>query len=153
DPVWTEKVALVVNELASNLVKHAGGGELIARVLDGDRGIEVLALDRGGGMENVERCFADGFSTAGSPGTGLGAVRRLASIVDVYSVRAGGTAIVARVGTSAVNGFDLGAVQVPMQGEAVCGDGWRVMATAEGKHSILIVDGLGHGLGASDAAR
>jgi anti-sigma regulatory factor (Ser/Thr protein kinase) len=156
--VATEKVALLVNELGSNLVKHAGGGELIARDLGGEGGVEVLVLDRGAGMTDVEGCFADGFSTASSPGTGLGAVRRLASFVDVYSARPGGTAIVARVseikpGAASRNGFDVGAVSVPKSGEEVCGDGWLATAGPHGRHSLVLVDGLGHGLGAADAAR
>src|SRR5215472_9610624 len=126
-----ERVSLVVNELGSDLVKHGGGGELIARVLGVAEGIEVLALDRGAGMANVDACFDDGYSTAGSAGTGLGAVRRLASFVDVYSARPGGTAIVARVAgvdtpARQRNGFDVGAVWAPMTGEDVCGDGWAV---------------------------
>jgi anti-sigma regulatory factor (Ser/Thr protein kinase) len=153
-----ERVSLVVNELGSNLVKHGGGGELIARVLGVAEGIEVLALDRGAGMANVDACFDDGYSTAGSAGTGLGAVRRLASFVDVYSARPGGTAIVARVAgvdtpARQRNGFDVGAVWAPMTGEDVCGDGWAVRNGEDGRYAVLVVDGLGHGLGASDASR
>jgi anti-sigma regulatory factor (Ser/Thr protein kinase) len=150
-----ERVALLVNELGSNIVKHAGGGELIARVLCAGAGVEVLALDRGAGMGDVEACFDDGYSTAGSPGTGLGAVRRLASVVDVYSVRSGGTAIVAQVAADGPHpkAFEVGAVWAPMKGEEVCGDGWAVAAGAGGTYSILVADGLGHGVGAADAAR
>gem|GEM_PF-3095637 len=85
------RLALVVNELASNLVKHGGGGQLLVRAVEG--AVEVLALDRGDGMANVAECFRDGYSTMGSPGTGLGAVQRLASLVDVYTMRPGGTTI------------------------------------------------------------
>ena len=65
--------------------------------LPGRPALEILALDTGRGMASVEECFRDGHSTSGSAGTGLGAVRRLASFVDVYSRRPGGTAIVAHV--------------------------------------------------------
>ena len=47
--------------------------------------LDVLALDRGPGMSDVDRCLADGYSTAGSPGTGLGAIGRLADQFDIYS--------------------------------------------------------------------
>jgi anti-sigma regulatory factor (Ser/Thr protein kinase) len=153
-----EKVALIINELGSNLVKHAGGGDLIARVLGADAGIEVLALDRGTGMADVEACFGDGYSTAGSPGTGLGAVRRLASLVDVYTARPGGTAIVARVTSMDAAGphrcgFEIGAVCAPLAGEEICGDGWAVAAGEGGTCTVLVTDGLGHGTGAADAAQ
>ena len=50
-------VALVVTELATNLLKHAGGGQILADYRrDGDgAGLEVLALDRGSGMIDVAR--------------------------------------------------------------------------------------------------
>src|SRR5687768_10037593 len=93
------KVALVVTEAATNLVKHARDGAVLLRPLDdaGAVGIEVLALDRGPGMADVGRCLRDGFSTAGSPGNGLGAVRRLAAVLDIYSALGSGTALLARV--------------------------------------------------------
>jgi len=149
------RLALVVNELASNLVKHGGGGQLLVRAVEG--AVEVLALDRGDGMANVAECFRDGYSTMGSPGTGLGAVQRLASLVDVYTMRPGGTAIVARVSPFARHGarpvtLEVGTVTVPKAGEKVCGDGFAVADDPECP-SLMVVDGLGHGLGAADASR
>jgi anti-sigma regulatory factor (Ser/Thr protein kinase) len=152
-----EKLALLVNELGTNLVKHAGGGELLVRALPGRPAVEVLALDKGGGMASVEESFRDGHSTSGSAGTGLGAVRRLASFVDVYSSRPGGTAIVAHVTAPDASGlaarrWEVGAVCVPKPGEEVCGDDWAAVETAQGYH-LMMADGLGHGLGAAEAVR
>jgi anti-sigma regulatory factor (Ser/Thr protein kinase) len=152
DATQQGRLALVVNELGTNLVKHGDGGQLIARTPDGSPVIELLALDRGVGMASVAECFRDGYSTAGSPGTGLGAVQRLAGLVDVYSTRPGGTAILARVGDAGPARLDLGAVCVPKSGEEVCGDAWAVAAEQECP-AVMVVDGLGHGLGAADAAR
>ncbi|HKX06006.1 MAG TPA: ATP-binding protein, partial [Methylomirabilota bacterium] len=90
DATQQGKLALVINELGGNLVKHGRGGQLIARAPAGPPAIELLAVDQGEGMASVAECFRDGYSTAGSPGTGLGAVRRLAAWVDVYSTRPGG---------------------------------------------------------------
>jgi anti-sigma regulatory factor (Ser/Thr protein kinase) len=151
------KLALVVNELGGNLIKHAGGGELLVRALELPAAIELLALDRGAGMASVAECFRDGYSTAGSPGTGLGAVERLASLVDVYSARPGGTAIMARVDAHGrsegrVPSVQIGAVTVPKAGEEVCGDAFAV-AAARACPAVVVVDGLGHGVGAADAAR
>jgi anti-sigma regulatory factor (Ser/Thr protein kinase) len=152
DATQQGRLALVVNELGTNLVKHGDGGQLIARTPDGSPVVELLALDRGVGMASVAECFRDGYSTAGSPGTGLGAVQRLAGLVDVYSTRPGGTAILARVGDVGPARLDLGAVCVPKSGEEVCGDAWAVAAEQE-RPAVMVVDGLGHGLGAADAAR
>jgi hypothetical protein len=105
-------------------------------------------------MANPEDCFRDGHSTAGSAGTGLGAVRRLASLVDVYSRRPGGTAIVARVragAAAAAPRWEVGAVRIAKAGEDVCGDSWAASEIGDA-YSVLVADGLGHGLGAADAA-
>lgn len=152
DATQQGKLALVVTELGTNLVKHGDGGQLIARIPAGPPVIELLALDRGAGMASVAECFRDGYSTAGSPGTGLGAVRRLAGLVDVYSTQPGGTAILARVGDARPARLELGAVCVPKTGEELCGDAWAVAAEQECP-AVMVVDGLGHGLGAADAAR
>ena len=55
-------LALVVTELATNLVKHTRGGELLMRRLgaEGQEGIEVLSLDKGPGMSNVAQSLRDG---------------------------------------------------------------------------------------------
>jgi anti-sigma regulatory factor (Ser/Thr protein kinase) len=149
-----EKIALVVSELGTNLVKHGGGGTLVARVMPRRVAVEVLALDKGPGMANVEDSFRDGHSTAGSAGTGLGAVRRLASFVDVYSRGSGGTAILARVdgaeGATA-SPWEIGGVRLAKAGEDVCGDSWTAAETRD-EYSVMVADGLGHGLGAADAA-
>jgi len=156
DDVPRDRLALIVNELGSNLIKHGGGGDLIARALAEGRAVELLALDKGVGMPSVDRCFEDGYSTAGSAGTGLGAVRRLASLVDVYS-RPGGTAIVAEVTapeppSSSPAGWQVGAVCLPKGGEDACGDAWSTSAESRERLAVLVVDGLGHGAGAADAA-
>src|SRR5436309_3144918 len=66
-------VAVVVTEAATNLVKHATAGEILLYALQCGQigGIEALALDRGPGIANVAKCLRDGYSTTGSPGTGL----------------------------------------------------------------------------------
>jgi len=150
-------VALVVTELATNLVKHAKGGELLLRRLgsDGTDGIEVLSLDRGPGMSNVALSLGDGYSTAGSPGTGLGAVRRTAEEFDMYSQPGKGTVAVARILASRRTGSPyaqaVGVVRQAKPGEAVCGDNWIARWFADG-WVCAVADGLGHGVTAADAA-
>jgi anti-sigma regulatory factor (Ser/Thr protein kinase) len=156
----TGRVGLLATELASNLLKHALGGVLVIRAVnDGWWGVEVLALDRGPGMPEPEGCFRDGQSTSGSLGIGLGAVRRLSTDVDVYSVVPSGTALLARIvvtrATARERGtpFDVGAISVPKPGQEVCGDGWAALQDGTGACWLLVADGLGHGLAAAEAAR
>lgn len=153
-------VAIIVTELAMNLAKHSIGGELFLHelVCETAVGIEVLALDRGPGMANVGQCLTDGYSSSGSPGTGLGAVQRLSSIFDVFSAPVQGTTILARYWSDPneehlLSGdFNVGVVSTPKPGETVCGDGWAMKGS--GNHAnLLLVDGLGHGLLAAEVSR
>jgi anti-sigma regulatory factor (Ser/Thr protein kinase) len=154
DETEAGKVALVVTEAATNLVKHAGGGEILVGPA-GDDGVAVLSLDRGPGMANLAACLRDGFSTSGTTGTGLGAISRLATRFDIHSVPGAGTALMAAVtrGRRAPRSelFDVGGVSVPAPEETVCGDAWAVAAVADGI-KVIVVDGLGHGPLAHDAA-
>lgn len=153
------KVALAATEMATNIVKHAGTGELVLRRIDelGGRGIEVLALDRGPGIRKVGESLRDGYSTTGSPGTGLGALGRLAHVFDLHSVPDAGTAVLVRLWKKAPRGginarFALGVVNVPSPGERVSGDDWAVEQAGQNA-VVLVVDGLGHGERAAEAAQ
>lgn len=152
------RVGIVATELASNLVKHASqGGQLLIRGRGGsDAEVEMFALDRGPGMPDVSRGMSDGYSTAGSQGTGLGAVKRLADAFDIYSQHGKGTAVLARLRPEGaeparVAAFDVAGVSVAMPGEQVCGDAWGVVID-RGRAVIGVVDGLGHGMFAAAAA-
>ena len=91
------RAQIVATELANNLARHAQNGFLVARLLQETegRGVEIAAIDRGPGMD-VERCLTDGYSTGGTPGTGLGAAQRVSDLFDAYSSPAG-TVAVARI--------------------------------------------------------
>jgi anti-sigma regulatory factor (Ser/Thr protein kinase) len=150
-------VALVTTELATNLLKHASCGEIVVRpVIDrGIGGIELLALDKGSGIANLAESLRDGYSTAGSAGTGLGAIARLAAEFDVQTQPGKGTAVMARLWAGKlVDGADhiaIGAICKPMHGETRCGDGWGCEILAD-RCIVVLVDGLGHGTGAAAAA-
>ncbi|VVO56122.1 hypothetical protein PS876_00548 [Pseudomonas fluorescens] len=148
------RVALVVTELASNLLKHAGRGELHLRVLprQGDAGIELLAVDRAKGFD-LEACLTDGFSTGGTQGIGLGAVSRQADVFDVYADHRGAV-LLARLYPRNNRQPDLlyGVSQHSLHNDPACGDVWH-LAYHGADISALIVDGLGHGEDAELAGR
>lgn len=141
-------LAIVVTEIGNNLVNHARGGELIlsGERASGRRSIDLVAVDRGPGMD-VDRALVDGYSTAGTSGTGLGAVRRLSDRFDCYSSSTG-TVLFASLGNAV---RDLGCVRVPKKGETACGDSWSVV-DRNGARWILVSDGLGHGPFAAEAS-
>lgn len=155
DEVGRGKVALVASELAGNLARHARGGELIVSALARGKvaGLECLAIDRGPGMADFRRCLADGFSTAGTPGTGLGAVARLADEFDAFTVVGQGTVLLARLwasplptpGPRAGDALEVGAVCLPVAGERESGDAWASAWPSPGLGLLMVADGLGHG--------
>ena len=150
-----DRVSLVVTEIATNLVKHASGGLFILGAGDDGSGVlEVLALDSGPGIVDIPQALSDGHSTSGTSGTGLGAVVRHADFFQVYSRATKGTAIVARFAAKsggALQAAAMGAVSVPIHGEQVNGDGWA-SKSSNGTRDIMVVDGLGHGEQAHEAA-
>lgn len=151
------RAALVATEIGTNLVKHGNGGELIAQQIsrEGRAGLELLGLDKGPGMDDVTRCLRDGFSTSSSPGTGLGAIERLSQRFEIYSRPGQGTAVLAQLWQGSreppAARTQLGALVVPKPGEVACGDRFCCQDRVEG---LLVagIDGLGHGLGAEQAA-
>jgi anti-sigma regulatory factor (Ser/Thr protein kinase) len=151
------RVGLVATELATNLVKHARGGEILLRADDGARPqVELIALDRGPGMENVSAALIDGHSTAGTAGIGLGAVSRLSDEFDIHSCMPQGTAVLARFrpGRSAAAQpcpFVVAGVSIAKAGETECGDAWTAEYGRDGV-VVLVADGLGHGHFAATAA-
>ncbi|MFJ2480066.1 ATP-binding protein [Pseudomonas sp. NPDC087598] len=148
------RVALIATELASNLLKHAGHGELHLRLLprQGDAGIEMIAVDRAKGFD-LQACLTDGFSTGGTQGIGLGAVSRQADVFDVYADHRGAV-LLARLYPRSDRQADLlyGVSQHSLHNDPACGDVWH-LAYHGGDISALIVDGLGHGEDAEKAAR
>jgi len=129
------KVALVVTELATNLVKHAEReGHLIINSLEWGQanGIEILSLDKGPGIEKVTEALHNGYSTRGSPGTGIGAIRRLSSVFDLYSLPSLGTAVLASLWSGQLpkqfesRNLKIGAISLYKPGEEICGDAWAM---------------------------
>ena len=153
-------VALAATEMATNLVKHAGNGTLLLQRIqeNGSSGLRLIAIDKGPGIPDVTRALQDGHSTAGSMGTGLGAVRRVSDIFEIYSATGVGTLIRAdfwpdsQPNSSVQRNVHTGAVSEPLQGEAECGDGWGRRSFSDSL-VLMVVDGLGHGIFAAEAAR
>jgi anti-sigma regulatory factor (Ser/Thr protein kinase) len=148
-------VGIVATEAATNVVRHAGRGEVL--ISEVENGLELICLDHGPGLADVEASMRDGYSGAGSLGGGLGAMRRLADQFAIYSGVGIGTALVCRfwlgrTASASDNGALWGGLAVPVQGESACGDAWTVVQGSWGA-ALLVVDGLGHGDSAAAAAR
>jgi anti-sigma regulatory factor (Ser/Thr protein kinase) len=141
------EVEIVASELATNVVKHGGGGDIVLRRLteaDGG-GLQLVAIDAGPGTRHLQAMVGDGRTTAGTLGLGLGAIHRLSTRVDMWSAPTRGAVVVARL---VADGTDrepaVAQLRRTIRGESVCGDnvGHRVVA---GGTLLMVADGLGHG--------
>jgi anti-sigma regulatory factor (Ser/Thr protein kinase) len=153
------RAELVATEMCTNLLRHASQGRLLVRAVPASgthaAALELAAIDSGPGMASVEACLRDGYSTGGTAGTGLGAIRRLANTFDIVSQPERGSCVFARLSprdaVRAPAALRVGAVCLPIPGEHECGDGWMWRPEPEGG-SLMLVDGLGHGPQAREAA-
>ena len=161
DATASGRAAIVATELATNIVKYGGPGEILVGSYEDDTGsgLEILALDRGVGIADTAEAQRDGHSTGGSPGNGFGAIKRQAQAFDIASWPGRGTAVMARMvasPTGRVSGETVvpfhAAVAVPLRGETVSGDICDIHRDAAG-WTVLVADGLGHGPQAAEAAR
>src|SRR4051812_13808272 len=154
DETRAGELAILTTEVTRNVLIHGGGGQVIVAGIESPGGpvVRILALDTGGGIENLPEAMRDGFSTAGTMGTGLGAMKRLARRFEVFTGR-GGTMVLLEVGEgSAMGRVQSAGVTLPYPGERVCGDGWYCEHMPDRTVAVL-ADGLGHGPGAAEAAQ
>lgn len=155
-----EEIALAATELATNLVKHANGGTLtLTPLAEGGRaGLEIESRDDGPGIADVEQALGDRFSTAGTRGTGLGAVNRLMDEFDIASRHGDSTRIVCRRWLREYRPgswpcpLAFGVATRPRGHGEVNGDAFVVRQWAESA-LVGIIDGLGHGPHAHHAAQ
>jgi len=154
------RLAIITAEAATNISKHAKRGEIVLRAIGESRAVDLIAIDAGPGIRNLEQALRDGYSTAGSPGTGLGAIARLASSFDIFTAPEAGTVISARVeagqplGPRSRSAFEVGVVRAAKRGETECGDDWgMVVDEGRGRALLTVADGLGHGTSAAEASR
>jgi len=155
----TDEIALVVAELASSIVKHAGRGAITFRPLqNGERaGIEVEAQDQGPGIADVQASIRDGYSTSGTLGCGLSTVNRLMDELEVSSAPGSGVHVVCRrwVGpankTPTATLWDVGVVTRSKHSAPDNGDAF-VIKQWNSELLVAVIDGLGHGEQAQKAA-
>ena len=172
------EVDIVVQEIGTNAARYATSGGCLhwAETLGPEPGLELFYFDKGPGVFDLDRALRDGVSSGGSLGTGFGAMRRLLDEFDAYSTVKGttrrltsarrstyGTAILGRKWVAPPSDETrrerarrvtrrLGAWSRPRPGEETNGDAYFV-AEHEGETLLAVVDGLGHGRGAREAAK
>lgn len=153
DETRSGELALLATEVSRNVLVHGGGGQVVVAGIKQQNGLlaRILALDKGQGIENVALALSDGYSTAGTMGGGMGAMKRLASKFDIFTGKTG-TIVLLEVGDSQrANSIEVAGIAIPFPGERFCGDTWFCHHDSD-RTLAMLADGLGHGSGAAEAA-
>ena len=89
------KLITAVSELARNMLRYAGGGEVIVEVITRGRenGVRLFFIDKGPGIADIQQAMKDGYSSAKSMGLGLPGAKRLVSEFDIASEVNKGTTV------------------------------------------------------------
>ncbi len=98
DATGQQRIATAVSELARNILKYAGTGEVILSetLRNRRRGIEIRVRDRGPGIEDIEQALEDHYSSSGTLGLGLPGVKRMVDEFEIDSEPGRGTEVVIR---------------------------------------------------------
>lgn len=167
------EIDLAVQEIGTNAVRYAqGSGALHYSIpLAGEAGLELCYWDQGPGIYDLSRALNDGVSVGGSLGGGLGAINRQMDEFEIYSMTRSidarpssrqqsthGTMMLCRKWVAgapprhAATRYTSGAWSRPYPGEQANGDAYLIRTVAAGQTLLAVVDGLGHGSGAKQAA-
>jgi serine/threonine-protein kinase RsbT len=88
------KIAVVISELARNILNYAGHGTITLIAFSDDQPrFEITARDRGPGISDVARVLAGGYSTSGGLGKGVSGSKRLMDTFHIESRVGFGTTI------------------------------------------------------------
>lgn len=91
------KLLTAASELVRNMLRYAGGGQIICEVVTTtsmQTGIRLSFIDKGPGIKNLDDAMKDGFSTGKSLGVGLPGAKRLVSEFKIKSSEGKGTEVI-----------------------------------------------------------
>lgn len=152
----TAEIDLIVSEITSNLYKYAIDGEILLGAFTGVENpyIEIISIDNGPGIINTARMMQDGYSTSNTMGHGLGSIKRLSDVFDIYSITGWGTIVLSRVYLNEPKRnsipLTISAIVLSKPGETTSGDGFMFKISND-YVKMMLADGLGHGPEANKA--
>lgn len=144
---------IILAEVTSNLYKYTKDGELLVGYFNKgeEEYIELISIDNGPGMADLQRVMSDGFSSTNTMGHGLGSIKRLSDQFEVYSQKGWGTILLSRVYKVKPDkkkkdrpAVTINAVVIAKPSEVTSGDGFYFKTTDQ-YIKLLVADGLGHG--------
>ncbi|WP_240035357.1 anti-sigma regulatory factor [Neobacillus notoginsengisoli] len=90
------RIITLISELARNIFKYAGKGYIVIEIIknqNGCLGLKIQAIDCGPGIMDVNQALRQGYSTSGSLGAGLPAVKRMADEFSIQTGKGKGTCV------------------------------------------------------------
>jgi anti-sigma regulatory factor (Ser/Thr protein kinase) len=149
-----ERVALAASELVTNQLAHGRRGRFGGRAItrSGVQGLEIVAADEGPGIADPRGALAGPGPSQRSLGAGLSGARRAVDEMDVDVRWPEGTCVRARAFASPLpRGREVGILGRTIAHEEASGD--HAVVLRDGAVLLLVVvDGLGHGPHAREAA-
>ena len=174
DAIKSGEVAILVSELATNVLKHGGGkGKLLmCKMQDAynRRALEIWCCDSGIGIPDFNLALDDGFTNKNTLGIGMGTIRRFTDVFEKCSengLTLNGTELISSQYKHCLHivkwlpeplwkGVNrqllLGAASRPKPGELLNGDSYLTVHLSATKTLAAVIDGLGHGKEAHLAA-
>lgn len=156
-PARLNALDLIVAEMTSNLFKYSDDGELLMGIFPngGNPYVELISIDNGPGMINPSRMMQDGVSTSNTLGHGLGSMKRMSDVFELYSQIGWGTIALSRVYSDPEKVKEkhqivMRPIVVYKPGEKTSGDGF-VYKKTDKYLKMMLADGLGHGPEANKA--
>lgn len=154
----TGEIDIVVSEMVSNLIKYATRGELLYRfnIQDDEPVFEVICIDNGTGIKDINHSMKDGVSSKSTLGHGIGSIQRLSNFSQIYSQPDWGTIVYSlfynslEFSKTSHGSTLLRCINVAKPGEKVSGDGGTIRHVGN-KTLVFLGDGLGHGEFAKEA--
>lgn len=176
DEVKIGEVAIMVTELATNVIKHGGGkGKMFVCQYENEdqqKALEVWCCDIGEGILNPEESINDGFTNKNTLGIGLGTIQRFS---DEFEINPKKEQFIHNLETPDSHEYKncirtlkwmpqkqwlgsnrsllVGAASRSKPGEKLNGDTYVITHLTKGKTVAAIVDGLGHGKEANIASQ
>jgi len=93
------EIAAAISELARNIFLYANTGEVLIKIIQDHSDviwIEVIAQDKGPGIEDKDLVMRDGYSTSKGLGLGLPGTKRIMDEFELFSEVGEGTRVTVR---------------------------------------------------------
>lgn len=94
---WQTRVVTVASELARNIVQYAGKGDITFLAIPAVRMVEIIAVDQGPGIPNVETVLSGSYRSRSGMGQGLRGVKSVCEEFEISTSPSTGTRIRVRV--------------------------------------------------------